>query len=143
MEKLRVRATENNLRSRIRGLTDGAVTTLAILATVVVVAPLIAIFGYLVYKGASSVNLDFFTQIPKPEGEAGGGMANAILGSVILLALASAIGIPIGIAGGIFLAEFGRGSKLANAIRFTADVLNGVPLHRDGRRCLRPDRQDA
>ena len=114
-------------RSRMRTLTDRGVTALAILATLLVVAPLVAIFAYLVYKGASSVNLAFFTQTPVPEGEVGGGMANAILGSGILLALASSIGIPIGIGGGIFLAEFGRGTKLANAVRFTADVLNGVP----------------
>jgi phosphate transport system permease protein len=73
------------------------------------------------------LNLAFFTQIPKPEGEVGGGMANAILGSGVLLGLASLIGVPIGIGGGIFLAEFGRGTRLANAVRFTADVLNGVP----------------
>jgi phosphate transport system permease protein len=111
----------------MRGVTDIAVTTLAILATIIVVTPLVVIFGYLIYKGAASLNLAFFTHVPKPPGELGGGMANAILGSAILLALASAIGIPIGISGGIFLAEFGRGSKLANAVRFTADVLNGVP----------------
>ena len=111
----------------MRSLTDGAVTGLSILATALVILPLLTIFGYLIYKGASSVNLAFFTQIPKPEGESGGGMANAIVGSGVLLAVASAIGIPIGIGGGIFLAEFGRGTKLANAIRFTADVLNGVP----------------
>ncbi len=111
----------------MRALTDGTVTGLAILATLIVVAPLIAIFVYLIYMGASSLNIDFFTQIPKPVGESGGGMANAIVGSAILLALASLIGVPIGIGAGIFLAEFGRGSKLANGIRFTADVLNGVP----------------
>jgi len=111
----------------MRALTDGAVTVLAILATVVVVTPLVAIFAYLVIKGARSLNLSFFTQIPKPEGESGGGMANAIVGSGILLAVASVLGIPIGIGGGIFLAEFGRGTKLANVVRFTADVLNGVP----------------
>jgi phosphate transport system permease protein len=115
------------LRSKLRSLTDNLVSVLAILATVLVVAPLAAIFGYLVYKGASSLNLAFFTQIPKPEGESGGGMANAIVGSGVLLGLASLIGIPLGIGGGIFLAEFGRGTKLANAVRFTADVLNGVP----------------
>jgi phosphate transport system permease protein len=114
-------------RSRMRALTDSSVTALSILATVLVVAPLVAIFVYLVYKGASSLNLDFFTQIPKPVGEAGGGMANAIWGSALLLALASIIGVPVGIGGGIFLAEYGRGTKLANAVRFTADVLNGVP----------------
>ncbi len=108
-------------------MTDGLITGLAILATLIVVAPLVAIFVYLIYKGASSLNLAFFTQIPKPVGETGGGMANAILGSGILLGVASAIGVPIGIGGGIYLAEFGRGTKLANAVRFTADVLNGVP----------------
>ena len=102
-------------------------TGLAILATVIVIVPLIAIFGYLIYKGASSLNFAFFTKSPAPVGELGGGMANAILGSAIVLALASAIGVPIGIGGGIYLAEFGRGTKLAAAIRFTADVLNGVP----------------
>jgi len=120
-------ASKQKLRARIRTLVDGAATTLSVLATLLVVAPLVAIFGYLLYKGASSVNLAFFTKIPAPEGEPGGGMANAILGSGILLALASAIGVPIGIGGGIYLAEFGRGTKLANAVRFTADVLNGVP----------------
>jgi phosphate transport system permease protein len=117
----------NPMRARMRSMADGLATGLAILSTLLVIAPLITIFVYLLYKGASSVNLDFFTRIPKPEGESGGGMANAILGSAILLGLASAIGVPIGIGGGIFLAEFGRGTKLANAIRFTADVLNGVP----------------
>ena len=111
----------------MRTLTDHAVTGLAVLATVLVVAPLVAIFVYLVYKGASSLNLDFFTQIPKPVGESGGGMANAIGGSAMLLGLGSLIGVPIGIGGGIFLAEFGRGTKLANAVRFTADGLNAVP----------------
>jgi phosphate transport system permease protein len=118
---------ERKLRDRIRALTDGLATALALLATIVVVAPLVAIFAYLVYKGASSLSLDFFIKIPKPVGELGGGMANAILGSAILLAVGSAIGVPVGIGGGIFLAEFGRGTRLANAIRFTADVLNGVP----------------
>ncbi len=111
----------------MRSITDGGVTALSILATVLVILPLVTIFAYLLYKGASSVNLAFFTEIPKPEGESGGGMANSIVGSGIVLAIASAIGVPIGIGGGVFLAEFGRGSKLANAIRFTADVLNGVP----------------
>lgn len=103
------------------------VTALCILSTVVVIAPLVAILIYLVYKGASSLNLAFFTHIPKPVGEEGGGMANSILGSGVVLTLSSLMGIPIGIAAGVYLAEFGRGRMLANAIRFTADVLNGVP----------------
>jgi phosphate transport system permease protein len=115
------------MRNRWRSLTDLAATSIAILSTILVIAPLVAIFIYLIYKGASSLNLAFFTQVPKPVGEEGGGMANAIYGSAILLGLASLIGVPIGIGGGVFLSEFGRGTKLANAIRFTADVLNGVP----------------
>src|ERR1700735_2798458 len=115
------------MRGRIRAMVDHLATGLSILATILVVAPLVFIFVYLVYKGASSLSVAFFTEIPKPEGEAGGGMANAILGSAVLLGLSSAIGIPIGIGGGIFLAEFGRGTRLATMIRFTADVLNGVP----------------
>ena len=119
--------TEFHLRTRLRWLADGAATALAVLSTAIVIVPLVAIFVYLILKGASSLNLAFFTHIPAPVGEAGGGMANAIVGSVTLLAIASLIGVPIGIGGGIYLAEFGRGTKLANAIRFTADVLNGVP----------------
>ena len=110
-----------------RQLADHAATGLSILSTILVVAPLVAIFLYLIYKGASSLNLAFFTQVPKPVGETGGGMANAIFGSAVLLLIGSVVGVPIGIAGGIFLAEFGRGTRLANAVRFTADVLNGVP----------------
>ena len=115
------------LRSKFRTLADHAVTALAILATILVIAPLAAIFIYLIYKGASSLNLAFFTKVPAPVGETGGGMANAIVGSAVLLGIASLIGVPIGIGSGVFLAEFGRGTKLANAVRFTADVLNGVP----------------
>jgi phosphate transport system permease protein len=118
---------QSSFRSTWRRLTDRAVTGLAILATVLVVAPLVAIFVYLILKGASSLNLAFFTQVPKPVGEEGGGMANAVVGSGVLLSIASVIGVPIGIGGGIYLAEFGRGTRLANSIRFTADVLNGVP----------------
>lgn len=108
-------------------VTDHAVTALAVLATLLVILPLAAIFGYLLIKGASSLNLNFFIKVPVPEGELGGGMANAIVGSGVLLGIASIIGVPLGIGSGIFLAEFGRGTKLANAVRFTADVLNGVP----------------
>ena len=111
----------------MRTVTNHLFTGLAVVSTLLVVAPLVAIFCYLLYKGASSLNFAFFTQIPKPVGEAGGGMANAIFGSGLLLAVGSLLGVPVGIASGIFLAEFGRGSALANAVRFTADVLNGVP----------------
>lgn len=103
------------------------ITVLSVLSTVLVIAPLVAILVYLIYKGASSLNLAFFTHIPAPVGEPGGGMANSIVGSGIILFLASLMGIPIGIAAGVYLAEFARGTILGNAIRFTADVLNGVP----------------
>jgi phosphate transport system permease protein len=110
-----------------RFLTDHLVSGLAILSTILVIAPLVAILLYLMYKGASSLNLAFFTKIPAPVGEEGGGMANSIVGSGIILTLASAMGIPIGIAAGVYLAEYGRGRLLGNLVRFTADVLNGVP----------------
>ena len=110
-----------------RRSTNTLIAALSILATILVIAPLLAILGYLIYKGASSLNFAFFTQIPKPVGEDGGGMANSIVGSGVVLALASLMGIPVGIAAGVYLAEFGRGKFLANAVRFTADVLNGVP----------------
>ena len=124
---MKTRVPENRTRNMVRTAADHLASGLAILATVLVVTPLVAIFFYLIYKGASSLNMAFFTQIPKPEGEVGGGMANAIVGSGVLLGIASLLGIPVGIGAGIFLAEFGRGTRLANAIRFTADVLNGVP----------------
>jgi phosphate transport system permease protein len=110
-----------------RGATNTLVTAITIGSTVLVLVPLIAILGYLLYKGFSSLNLAFFTHIPAPVGETGGGMANAIVGSGVILALASAMGIPLGIGAGVYLAEYGAGSKLASAVRFTADVLNGVP----------------
>jgi len=122
-----VSAAQFKLRGQMRTIIDHGATAVAVGSTILVIAPLIAIFIYLIYKGASSLNLDFFIKVPKPVGESGGGMANAIVGSAILLAVGSLIGVPIGISGGIFLAEFGRGTKLANAVRFTADVLNGVP----------------
>lgn len=114
----------NNAR---RTVTNYAVSGLAILATLMVIAPLVAILIYLIYKGASSLNFNFFTKPPAPVGEEGGGMANSIVGSGVILGLSSLMGIPVGIAAGVYLAEFGRGRFLGNAIRFTADVLNGVP----------------
>ena len=108
-----------------RGVNSFA-TFAAAAAVVLVLLPLGAVFGYLIYKGIGSINWAFLTQTPKPVGEAGGGMANAIAGSAFILLIASAIGVPIGIGGGIYLAEYGR-NQLGNVIRFTADVLNGVP----------------
>ena len=103
-----------------------AATWFAIGAAVLVIVPLLAIFVYLLIKGAGSVNLAFLTQTPKPPGELGGGMANSIVGTGIILAVASIVGVPLGIGCGIYLAEYGRG-RFGDLVRFTADVLNGVP----------------
>ena len=94
--------------------------------TVAVLIPLVLIFAYLLLKGVGSLNLAFFTSLPKPVGESGGGMANAIVGTMILIALASAVGLPIGVATGVYLAEYGY-SRVGWIVRFCADVLNGVP----------------
>ena len=110
-----------------RNATNHFVTGLAIVSTVIVLVPLVAILGYLLYKGFSSLNLAFFTHVPAPVGQPGGGMANAIVGSGVILGLASLLGIPVGIGAGVYLAEYGQGRLFGNIIRFTADVLNGVP----------------
>ncbi len=109
-----------------RRFMNSLMTGAAALSVLLVLLPLGAIFAYLVYKGIGSLNWAFLTQTPKPVGEAGGGMANAIAGSVLILGIASLIGVPMGIGAGIYLAEYGR-NRLGNLIRFTADVLNGVP----------------
>ena len=109
-----------------RQATDHAATVIAASLSALVVGTLFAIFAYLVIKGASSLNWTFLTQTPKPVGEAGGGMANCLFGSVLILLIASALGLPVGIGAGIYLAEFGH-NRLGQLIRFTADVLNGVP----------------
>jgi phosphate transport system permease protein len=109
-----------------RRFTDHFMSGIAVLTVLLVLAPLVAIFGYLVYRGLGSINWAFLTQTPKPVGEVGGGMANAIVGSMLILGIASIIGVPFGIGAGIYLAEFGR-NRFGSAIRFTADVLNGVP----------------
>jgi phosphate transport system permease protein len=108
-----------------RGM-NGVVTLAAGAAVVLVLLPLGAIFAYLIYKGLGSINWAFLTQTPKPVGEPGGGMANAIAGSAYILLIASTLGVPIGIGAGIYLAEYGR-NRFGDLIRFTADVLNGVP----------------
>ena len=120
-----LRASNANITSR--RLKSGLVSLLAVLATIAVILPLVAILFYLLKQGVSSLNWDFFTKIPVPVGEKGGGMENAIVGSGVILALASAIGIPLGIGAGIYLAEYAGSTRMGNAVRFTADVLNGVP----------------
>ena len=112
-----------SLRRRLTNwIALGSITLAALIVTV----PLFLIMGTVVVRGLGTFNWAFLTQIPKPIGEEGGGMGNAILGSVLLLGFASLIGVPLGIGAGIFLAEYGR-NKFGNLVRFTADVLNGVP----------------
>ena len=96
------------------------------LCALVAVSVLFFILGYLVYHGGRDVNWNFFTKLPKPVGETGGGMANAIVGSGKLLLLAALFGIPVGLLGGVYLAEFG-GHAVPFVVRYTADLLNGVP----------------
>jgi phosphate transport system permease protein len=97
-----------------------------IAATALTVGILLFLLAFLAYQGGSSLSLAFFTNLPTPVGEAGGGMANALVGSAKLLLVAALVGVPIGFVGGIYLAEFGRG-PLAFCVRYAADVLNGVP----------------
>ena len=113
-------------RLRWRKLVSGFMLTMTGVCAVVAVSVLFFILGYLVYHGGTSINWDFFTKLPTPVGEAGGGMANAIVGSAKLLLLASLLGVPIGFFGGIYLAEF-SGHKVAFVVRYAADLLNGVP----------------
>ncbi len=109
-----------------RRLSNGLALGAFALAALIVTVPLFVILATIVYRGLPALTWSFFTQIPKPMGELGGGMANAIVGSLMLLGVASGIGIPLGIGTGVFLAEYGR-NKWGNVVRFTADVLNGVP----------------
>ena len=101
-------------------------STIAFVSAILVIAPLGLVFFHLLVNGAGSVNWDFFTKLPAPVGAVGGGMVNAIVGSLELLALASAIGIPVGVLGGVYLAEYGS-ARINLVLRFLADVLNGVP----------------
>ena len=109
-----------------RRITDHLMTSIAVVTVVLVLLPLGAIFAYLIYKGAGSINWAFLTQTPKPVGEPGGGMANAIVGSMVILGIASLLGVPLGIGAGIYLSEFGR-NRYGDIVRFVSDVLNGVP----------------
>ena len=115
-----------NARLKWRKLVSAFMLTMTGVCAVVAVAVLFFILGYLVFHGGRAINWDFFTKLPTPVGETGGGMANAIVGSAKLLFLASLFGVPIGFFGAIYLAEF-SGSKTAFVVRYAADLLNGVP----------------
>jgi phosphate transport system permease protein len=105
---------------------NAVMLTLTGVAAFAVVSVLFLILGYLIYNGGKSLNWAFFTQLPKPVGETGGGMANAIVGSLKLLLLAAVMGLPVGLIAGVYLAEFG-GKTFSFIIRYTTDLLNGVP----------------
>lgn len=115
-----------SFRLRWRKLVSGLMLTLTGVCAFVTVSALFCILGYLVIHGGRSVNWNFFTKLPVPVGETGGGLANAIIGSAKLLALASLIGVPIGFFAGVYLAEF-SGSGVGFVVRYAADLLNGVP----------------
>ena len=116
-----------NLRLRWRKFTSNFMLTVTGVCALVAVSVLFLILGYLVFRGGTSINWNFFTKLPAPVGETGGGMANAIVGSAKLLFLASLIGVPIGFFGAIYLAEFSGGGTVAYVVRYAADLLNGVP----------------
>jgi phosphate transport system permease protein len=109
-----------------RKILDVIVRGACVLATLVAVVPLVAILGYIVYKGGAALNWAFFTQLPKPPGEQGGGMANAIVGTLTLVALACAFGVPLGVLSGVYLAEFGQ-NPFGKVVRFCTDVMSGIP----------------
>ena len=115
-----------SVRRLRRRLVSGTMTTLVGVLSFVAVLALLLILGHLVAKGASSLDWSFFTKNPVPAGESGGGVANAIVGTAIIVGLAALIGLPIGIGTGLYLAEYGSG-RLGWTVRFVADVLNGTP----------------
>ena len=111
---------------RRRKFADVFVRSACVLAAVIALVPLGSVLYYVTARGIGGINLDFFTELPKPVGEMGGGMANAIVGTLKLVFLAGAFGIPPGVLAGVYLAEFGHG-RFGKAVRFSADVMSGVP----------------
>jgi phosphate transport system permease protein len=116
----------NDLHHKWRKAKSAAISGLCFVCSVIVILPLALILFHLVRQGWSSLDLSFFTHLPKPAGESGGGMANAIVGSLVLLGLAVLIGVPVGVLGGVYLSEFGS-IRLNWCVRFAADILNGTP----------------
>ncbi|HZZ59035.1 MAG TPA: phosphate ABC transporter permease PstA [Opitutaceae bacterium] len=120
------RFAPSRAQQRRRKLFSNAMTVVLCGCAALVMAPLFLVLGFLISKGAGALNWSFFTHLPKPSGEPGGGMANAIVGTFVLLGMATAIGVPIGVLGGVYQAEFAS-PRMNRGIRFAADVLNGVP----------------
>jgi phosphate transport system permease protein len=117
------RRIDNHIWRKIK---SALASGIAFVSALLVIAPLGLVFFHLLVNGAGSVNWDFFTKLPAPVGAVGGGMVNAIVGSLELLGLAGAIGIPVGVLGGVYLAEYGS-ARINSILRFLADVLNGIP----------------
>ena len=111
---------------RYRRTKDLSIRSACLAAVVIAIVPLALVLSYVAIQGLSGLNWDFFTQLPKPVGETGGGMANAIIGTLEIVGLASIIGVPVGILAGVYLAEFGN-NRLGKVVRFAADVMSGVP----------------
>ena len=114
-----------NVRKKRKAI-NNLMCVAAFLCAILALVPLVCILGYVISRGITSINLNFFIHLPKPVGETGGGMGNGIAGTLVLIGLSSLWAIPVGITGGIYLSEFGN-NKLGMSVRFTADVLNGVP----------------
>jgi phosphate transport system permease protein len=111
---------------RWRKFKNRAMASLALLSVVLALVPLFLIFFYTVGQGVGALNIDFFVQMPKPVVESGGGMANALVGTLMLIVMGSLIGVPVGVLAGVYLAEFGR-NPFGAAVRFLSDVLSGIP----------------
>jgi phosphate transport system permease protein len=120
--RMKTKSTTLKRRKAVNSIMIG----LTIVATLLALTPLFSILGYVVVKGAGSLNLAFFTDLPAPPGEAGGGMANGIVGTFVLIGIASIIGVPFGMMAGIFLSEYGR-NRFGRIVSFLTDILLGVP----------------
>jgi phosphate transport system permease protein len=116
----------NDLHYRWRKAKNGMISGLCYAGALMVISLLALVVFHLVRMGASSVDWAFLTQLPKPAGEAGGGMGNAIVGSLVLISLAALVGIPVGVLGGVYLSEYAS-ERLSRSVRFAADMLNGTP----------------
>jgi phosphate transport system permease protein len=118
--------TPASLTYQRRRVTDIVVRGLCVLATLIALVPLASVLYYVLVRGIGGINLEFFTELPKPVGETGGGMGHAVVGTLKLVGLACAFGIPPGVLAGVYLAEFGY-TRFAKIVRFSADVMSGVP----------------
>ncbi|MFZ0453607.1 MAG: phosphate ABC transporter permease PstA [Ignavibacteriaceae bacterium] len=116
----------NKLKYYRRKATNIVMLSLSFISAVITIIPLILVFYYTISKGIANLNINFFTKLPTPIGESGGGMVNAIVGTLILIGIGGAIGIPIGILTGVYLSEFGK-NKFGALVRFLTDVLSGIP----------------